>query len=139
MSFFLDKLLSVFAFPLGFAIAAVVLLLVIGAMGRRRFSQVGLALVVAGLWIVSTPHVASLALKTLEEDYRLMSIAETPQADVLIVLGGGIRPPNSSNPFPDLGDSSDRLVHALRLWKAGKAPKLLLVGRGNGWGSDLGS
>jgi uncharacterized SAM-binding protein YcdF (DUF218 family) len=139
MSFFLDKLLSVFAFPLGFAISAVVLLLIIGAMRMRRFSQTGLALVVAGLWIASTPQFASFALKTLEQKYPLMSIADTPTADVLIVLGGGIRPPNSSNPFPDLGDSSDRLVHALRLWKAGKAPKLLLVGRGNGWGSDVGS
>lgn len=139
MSFFLDKLLSVFAFPLGFAISAIVLLLIVGAMGKRRLSQAGLALVVVGLWIASTPQFASFALKTLEQRYTLMSIAETPTADVLIVLGGGIRPPNSSNPFPDLGDSSDRLVHALRLWKAGKAPKLLLVGRGNGWGSDVGS
>ena len=139
MSFFLDKLLSVFAFPLGLAIAAIVLLLVIGAMGKRLFSQVGIGLVVAGLWTVSTPQFASFALRSLEETYPLVSIAETPDADVLIVLGGGIRPPNSANPFPDFGDSSDRLVHALRLWKAGKASKLLLVGRGNGWGSDLGS
>lgn len=139
MSFFLDKLLSVFAFPLGFAISAIVLLLIVGAMGKRRLSQTGLAVIVAGLWVASTPLFASFALKTLEADYPLVSIAETPTADVLIVLGGGIRPPNSTNPFPDFGDSSDRLVHALRLWKAGKAPKLLLVGRGSGWGSDLGS
>lgn len=139
MSFFIDKLLSVFAFPLGFALAAALLLLMAGAIGNMRISQFGLVLVVAGLWVASTPLFASFALKTLERDYPLMSIADTPTADVLIVLGGGIRPPNSANPFPDFGDSSDRLVHALRLWKARKAPKIMLVGQGSGWGSDVGS
>jgi uncharacterized SAM-binding protein YcdF (DUF218 family) len=139
MSIFLDKLMSAFAFPLGFALCAIVLLLIVGSAGKWRFSQVGMVLVVVGLWTVSTPLFASFALKTLEADYPITSIVETPSADVLIVLGGGIRPPNSSNPFPDLGDSSDRLVHAMRLWKAGKAPKIMLVGRGNGWGSDMGS
>ncbi len=139
MSFLLDKLLSIFAFPLGFAISAIILLLIVGAMGKRRLSQLGLAVVVAGLWGVSTPQFASIALRGLEGGYPIRSIAETPAADVLIVLGGGIRPPNRANSFPDFGDASDRLVHALRLWKAGKAPKLMLIGHGNGWGSSVGS
>lgn len=139
MSFYLDKLLTLFALPLGAALAAMLLVLLVGIFVGGRFSRASIAVLLLSLWATSTPLFASLSLRTLERGYPVRPVADIPTADVLIVLGGGIRPPNSSNPFPDFGDSSDRLVHALRLWKAGKAPKLLLVGGGNGWGSDVGS
>jgi uncharacterized SAM-binding protein YcdF (DUF218 family) len=139
MSFFLDKLLSIFIFPLGFAIFASLLLLMLGALGWKKLSTVSLWIVLLGLWLVSTPMFAAYALRTLEQDFPLRSIKDTPTAEVAIVLGGGVRAPNSDNPYPDFGDSSDRLVHALRLWRAGKVQKVMLVGGGNGWGSVVGS
>jgi uncharacterized SAM-binding protein YcdF (DUF218 family) len=136
MSFFLDKLISVFVFPLGFSLTACVLLLVLGGSGWIRAGKTSIALAVLGLWVASMPLVATYALRTLEKTYPLLSVSETPSADVIIVLGGGVRPPNGDNPFPDFGDASDRIVHGLRLLLAGKAQKILLVGAGNGWGSD---
>jgi len=136
MSFFLDKLISVFVFPLGFSLTACVLLLVLGDSGWIRAGKTSIAIAVLGLWVASMPLVATFALRTLEKSYPSLPVSETPSADVIIVLGGGVRPPNGDNPFPDFGDGSDRIVHGLRLLRAGKAQKILLVGGGSGWGSD---
>ena len=45
-----------------------------------------------------------------------------------MVLGGGIEQPGDRNPYPDLHLASDRLLHAYRILKAGKAKRLLLSG-----------
>jgi len=130
MSFFLDKFLSVFIFPLGFAIFASLFLLILGTLGWKKISTISLYVVLLGFWLVSTPLFAGFALRSLEQDFPILSTEDTPDVAVGIVLGGGIRPPNPDNPYPDFGESSDRLMHALRLYRAGKIEKIMLVGAG---------
>ena len=53
------------------------------------------------------------------------------------MLGGGIRPISGDLVYPDLGPAADRVLHAARLYRAGKAP-LIIISAGNVWGdSDM--
>ena len=81
------------------------------------------------LWIWSTP-LASDALRGWIEDHAgPRTLEAVPAAPVIVVLGGGVSGPRlPQRPYPDLGDSADRIWHAARLYHAGKAPKLLLSG-----------
>jgi uncharacterized SAM-binding protein YcdF (DUF218 family) len=46
----------------------------------------------------------------------------------LVVLGGGIEVPQQAGAQPNLGAAADRMWHASRLYKAGKAPLVVLSG-----------
>jgi uncharacterized SAM-binding protein YcdF (DUF218 family) len=59
-----------------------------------------------------------------------MPVAATPGADAIVVLGGGIGGPNPPRLSEDLNGAADRVLHAARLFRAGKAP-LVIVSGGN--------
>ena len=130
MNFALTKLLPLFVYPLGmvicFLLAAVVLLLV----KRKRSASARLLILISLvlLWCSSTQVVAERILYSLERSYPPLSLEETPSADAIVVLGGVTRGRVPGNGLTDLGDGADRLVHAARLFKAKKAPLLLLSG-----------
>lgn len=128
MTISFDKIVSVFVFPLGFAISLGLAVILLDWFGWRRLSRLTLSALFLGLWLASTPLFASFALRTLEQKYPLLAIAETPSADVAIVLGGGVRPPNVDNPYPDLAEAADRILHTIRLWRAGKVKMILVTG-----------
>jgi uncharacterized SAM-binding protein YcdF (DUF218 family) len=47
---------------------------------------------------------------------------------VVIVLGGFMRTANAAHPRGEFNDAADRLMQAFRLYKAGKAPLILVSG-----------
>jgi uncharacterized SAM-binding protein YcdF (DUF218 family) len=82
----------------------------------------------AWLWLWSTPA-ASLGLRShLESRYPDIPVASLPSADAVVVLGGAVRPPEARGGLVDLGSSADRVWQAARLYKAGKAPLVVLSG-----------
>jgi uncharacterized SAM-binding protein YcdF (DUF218 family) len=118
--------------PLGTSLLLAALALAMAWAGRSRLAGRLGALAVAWVWVFSTPVVDSLLRSTLEADYPLRSMHALPTAPAAVVLGGAIATPSPDRPYPGLTDSSDRIWHAARLYRAGKAPLLLLSG-----GSDL--
>ena len=122
-----------FIYPLGFSLTAGFICAIAISWGWRRTGATCLFATLAILWICSTPLFASFALRTLETRYPPVLAQDAPEADVAIVLGGGVRPPNSDNPYYDLGESSDRVMHAVRLWRAGKVKWILVTGGGVAW------
>jgi uncharacterized SAM-binding protein YcdF (DUF218 family) len=125
-----SKLLPLFLYPLGLVIWLILIGGLFAAFKFRRFaaSMVATALVV--LWISSTPVLAQWALASLERQYPARTIAETPEADVAIVLGGAIGQPVPPRVEAHLSGASDRVLHAARLYRAGKV-KRILVSAGN--------
>ena len=92
---------------------------------RRRWGRVVLLLDLVVTWVCAMPVTTECLAKWIESDfYPVRDARELPQADAIVVLGGGIgAPPEGSDwPYPDLNDSADRVWHAARLYKAGKAP-----------------
>jgi len=123
-----DKILSQLASPLSLAL----LLGLVGLallLARRRLAGAGLLLLaLSGLGLLSLPAVADILLRSLEERYPELPAVELPVAEAIIVLGGGVMPRPEARPYPDLQSGSDRVWHAARIFRAGKAPLVILSG-----------
>ena len=116
--------------PLSGAVAGGVMMS--GGSGRvRRFGGCLLFASLAFLWFASTPACLYLVGHTLERPYLSAQTAESlPSADAIVVLGGGIGK-RSDMAYPEMFDAADRVWHAARLWKAGKAPVVVASGAGD--------
>src|SRR5579883_832835 len=126
MFIFLSKVLAPLCLPLGLA-----LILLIGAFVWARRVRVARALigaVVIGLWVLATPACGNRMLGGLERRYPLRPAAAEPAADAIVVLGGGTTGRGPDQPEVELGSSGTRLLHAYRLYRAGKARVLILSG-----------
>lgn len=133
MTVYLSKVLQMLIFPLGISIAVMVLGLLLLLFRRTR---VGTAAIGGGLillWVASISPTAAWLTRLLEQDYPPRSVADTPQADLAIVLGGalgGAAPPRVA---PDLGDAVDRVWFAAQLHRQGRVPRILVVGGNTPW------
>lgn len=86
-------------------------------------------LALAWLWVWSTPLASDALRGHLENQAGPRALQDVGTARVLVVLGGSTSGPSPpQRPDPDLTGAADRLWHAARLYHAGKAPQLLLVG-----------
>lgn len=114
--------------PLGTALLLALLALGLGWRGRHRLAGALGGLALAWLCVFSTPAISGALRAGLEADFPPRPLAQLPAAPAAVVLGGAIATPSRERPFPALTDSSDRIWHAARLHRAGKAPLLVLSG-----------
>ncbi|WP_456412281.1 YdcF family protein [Thiolapillus sp.] len=127
-SFQLTKLLPLFLYPLGFSITLSLLALVLLWRGKRSSALAILGIAVVTLWVCSTPRFSNWIAGTLEQQFPPLPVASMPKADAIVLLGGMTRGVVPGTGVADLSGSVDRLLHAAALYKAGKAPILLLTG-----------
>jgi uncharacterized SAM-binding protein YcdF (DUF218 family) len=116
-----------FLYPLTWSI----LLLAPGILGWKKFrgSRWLCAAAFVILLIFSSFTGSSTLLRALEVRYPDVAIASLPPAQAIVVLGGAMRAPGGQHELSSLIDnSSDRLLRALRLYHAGKAPLILCTG-----------
>lgn len=128
MDILLSKVIPLFIYPLGLLsclLAAIALLLFLGRYGAARAASIAsLVLVLAA----GNGWTAYSLIRGLENDYPPIPVGEIPEADVIVVLGGGLSLPHPPRLHPELNSHSDRLLHTLRLYRAGKANRILLTG-----------
>lgn len=122
----MTKILSLLVFPLTQAILLALLSLLLWRF--RRVAASLLLVAVAWLYVSSTAAFADFLMGTLEDRYPPKAMSVTPTADAIVVLGGSTRGDTHFSRMGDLNQQADRLVHALALYKAGKAPMVLLSG-----------
>ncbi len=123
----LYKLLSLFVFPLGTALSALVGAIIAFRVGWRRTAQVLVAGAAGWLWFWSMPVVSDALRASLEAQFPFRPAADFPQADVIVVLGGGVQGAAlEGRAMPHLGGGADREWFAAQLYHAGRAPVLLL-------------
>jgi uncharacterized SAM-binding protein YcdF (DUF218 family) len=136
MFLFLSKLLPLFLYPLG--LTALLMLVALVLLWRRpRWAAVPLGLALIVLLVGSSGWFCERVVQSLE--FQQLPLAELPQADAIVVLGGCTQPAEPPRPWIDLMEGGDRVVHAARLFKAGKAPKMILSGGRVGWAGETGS
>src|SRR5574340_1043939 len=125
----MQKLLNALAMTLGTSLVLGLIALIAALLARRRLAVVAGVVSIGWLWFWSTPAVGDAVRAYLERQVPAKPIAELPSADVIVVLGGGVEGELLPwRPYPDLTNAGDRILYAARLYKAGKAPRLLLSG-----------
>jgi uncharacterized SAM-binding protein YcdF (DUF218 family) len=130
LGFLLTKIATQLVYPLTVVIALALLGLALLAFGRRRSAVVALALSLAILWSASTPVVAFLLNEPLETAYAPVRPEDAQPAEAIVLLGGAVTPAFPPRDWVDLNDAVDRIVHAARLYRAGKAPVVVPTGGG---------
>jgi len=128
MEILLAKLIALFIYPVGLLTCTLLVTVILMFRGRLRAARVLLVCAVMLVFVAGSPWTALSLIRSLENDYPPLAAGAAPQADVIVVLGGGLGLPQAPRPHPDLNGSADRLAHALRLYQAGKAAHILLTG-----------
>lgn len=127
----LVKFFSVWVYPLGLGIVLLALAGLLLARGRRRAGLWLLPAGIAWIWFWSMPITAGWVMGALESDWDYRPAGDAPRADAIVVLGGAFNSGQGEWPYPDAGGGVDRYWHAARLFRAGKAPVIILSGGRN--------
>jgi uncharacterized SAM-binding protein YcdF (DUF218 family) len=122
---FLSKLIPLFFYPIG---AACLLLTV--ALGlwwinsKWTPAAVGAALII--LFLSGNIRLSNWLAQSLE--WQNIPKAELPTADAIVVLGGATRSQLYPRPDVDFTDAGDRIWYGATLYRASKAPKIIVSG-----------
>jgi len=128
----LSKILQQFLNPLSLCIWLIIFSALL-TLWRKKLGVTLLLLTAVLLWVSSTSAVSSYLIASLERQYLPIPVSKSPKADAIVILGGGVGAAESPRIEVDLTDASDRILHATRLYKAGKAPLIIATGGANAW------
>jgi len=124
MFVYLSKLLPLLVYPLGLACILLALALI---FDKRRVWRRGMMIAaLALLWLGSNRWVSYGLARSLE--WRHLPVQNTPQAEVIVVLGGGTESADPPRPMTEVNGAGDRVLYAARLYHQGVAPKILVSG-----------
>ena len=99
----------------------------------RNWRKAGFGLLigaVAWLWLWSTPMTYRWMGGALESEWPVVKAEDAPTADAIVLLGGGMGSNTNVYPYAEMWNGADRVWHAARLYKAGKAPIVIPTGAG---------
>ena len=128
MYIFLSQLFTPLLSPLGISTALWVAAFWFLLIRRSRWGKTCAAAGILLLIFFSNPLVAGRLLGSLEDDFPVLEPESHPEADAIVVLGGFTDPPAGSRVSVHVEEGFDRLLHGMRLLRAGKAPVILLSG-----------
>lgn len=120
MTLFFTKLLALVLYPLSAAILLGAAALALSFTMWRRLGQFLLGSVLIALWIAATPIFADWFSWQLASQVPQLKLDALPRSDAVIVLGGG---------------SVERALRAFWIYRAGKAPRILISGGNLPWSS----
>ena len=129
----LNKLVWGFANPAVIGLCA----LVIGMLCASRFrlvSRIALAFAALWLWFFMTPLCSEMLGVPLERDFladgKVPRIADFAQSDAIIIHGGSMGGSSNICEYAEMWSSADRVWQGARLYKAGKAPQIIVTSGG---------
>ena len=124
MFVYLSKLLPLFVYPLG--IVTILIILGLATHKHRRWHKAFLILALAVLLIGSNRWVSYGLARSLE--WRNLPSETTPQAEVIVLLGGGTEPGDYPRPMTEVNSAGDRVLYAAKLYRDGAATAILVSG-----------
>ena len=125
MFFYASKVIPVFFYPLGLSLLLLALAILLRSK-RARILLISAALLL--LLTFSSQVVSHALMRSLESQTPSPGIEAVPVEQAIVVLGGYLHSPNALHRDADLKDAGDRLFEGLRLYRAGKAPLIVLTG-----------
>jgi uncharacterized SAM-binding protein YcdF (DUF218 family) len=145
MSYYIEKLLPIFIYPLGLTLLLCIAALALSFAGRDLTLRMSISFAVIILWLASTPVFARLLWGMLEQQNSSAPIEKISSKDVIVVLGGGLAwqagmGSTTSDPAMQtsrlLYGASDRLVQAALLWRAGKGQTIIISSGALPWAAS---
>ena len=130
--YYLNKTVGFVISPIGIAILGGLVSLLCARFKRQRLAKWLGWLTIAWLWLWMTPIMTWVVGVPLEREFLVDGIVprvETfPEADAIILLGGGIGADTNRNSYAEMSAGADRVWQAARLFKAEKAPMIVATG-----------
>ena len=132
--YYINKIVGFLVSPIGGAIAGGVVAVVCARLGRKRLAKWIGVLTVAWLWLWSTPLMTWVVGVPLEREFlldgRVPMVESFPEADAIVLLGGSMGIETNLSQYAEMWPSADRVWQAARLYRAGKARKIIATGNG---------
>ena len=123
-----NKLLSLLIYPLSLCLLLLLIALLLRLLGARAKASWLTVLATAWLYFCATEFGAATFSEPLEVAYPAFANEELPNADAIVVLGGGLTGESRYGIGGDFNQAADRLWRAADLYRAGKAPIIVLSG-----------
>jgi uncharacterized SAM-binding protein YcdF (DUF218 family) len=124
MFLFFSKLLPLLMYPIGMSIVLSIIAII---LLKRRPMQARVLLIsaIAILWLSSTELVSNRVVHFLEAQNLPKQL---PKAEAIVVLGGATSPPVAPRYWAEVSEAGDRVLYAAKLYREGKAPKVIFSG-----------
>ena len=134
MMYYLNKIVGFVISPIGIAIIGGLAALVCAQLKRQCIAKWVGGLTVVWLWLWMMPVMTRVVGEPLEREFlvggRVPTVESFPEADAIVLLGGGMGVETNLSNYAEMSAGADRVWQAARLWKAGKAPKIIATGDG---------
>ena len=130
--YYINKIIGCVVSPVGLAIIGGAGALICARLKRQRVAKWLGWLTVAWLWLWMTPIMTWIVGVPLEREFlvdgRVPMVESFPEADVIVLLGGSMGIETNTSSYAEMATSADRVWQAARLFKAGKASKIIATG-----------
>jgi len=130
--YYINKIVGFLVSPIGGAIAGGIVAVVCVRLGRKRMAKWIGGMTVAWLWLWMTPIMTWVVGVPLEREFlvdgRVPAVETFPEADVIVLLGGSMGIETNMSSYAEMATSADRVWQTARLFKAGKAGKIIATG-----------
>jgi uncharacterized SAM-binding protein YcdF (DUF218 family) len=128
--FFLSKFLPLLIYPLG--LTFILMVIAIALFWRYpKWSAISLSCALTILLLASNGWISQELVRSLEWQY--LPTNELPNAEAIVILGGGVKPASSPRPWIEVNEAGDRVIYGAKLYREGKAPWLILSGGRIDW------
>ena len=132
--YYINKIVGFLVSPIGGVIAGGVIAVVCARLGRKRLAKWIGGLTVAWLWLWMTPIMTWVVGVPLEREFlvdgKVPLVESFPEADAIVLLGGSMGAETNLSSYAEMWSGADRVWQAARLYKAGKAQKVIATGNG---------
>ena len=130
--YYINKIVGFLVSPIGGAIAGGIIAVVCARLGRKRLAKWLGGITVVWLWLWMTPIMTWVVGVPLEREFleegRVPEVGTFPEADAIVLLGGGMGSDTNISSYAEMWTSADRVWQAARLFKAGKSSKIIATG-----------
>ena len=130
--YYINKIVGFLVSPIGGAIAGGVIAFLCAKRERLRAAKWIGGITVAWLWLWMTPIMTWVVGVPLEREFlvdgRVPMVETFPEADAIVLLGGSMAVETNLSQYAEMWTSADRVWQAARLYKAGKARRIIATG-----------
>ncbi len=123
-----SKIAASLLLPLNLSLLLGLAALILARRHRGGAAVASGLLAVAILGTASLPVASDALVASLERPFPPADPAAAPAAGAIVVLGGAVAPGMPPRRGPELVEASDRVLHAARLFRAGRAPLVVPSG-----------